>query len=242
MFGKTTYVQFDEFVLVKKTRLNRENWLKNIEGAVFDLDGTLLDSSWVWEKVDEKFLGDRGFQVPDDYVDEISPLGAERAAVYTIERFGLNEDKDDIVREWIEMAKKEYATEVVCKPYAKEFLEELHKLNIKMAVATSSDRELFMKTLEREGILKYFQKIVTVDEVERGKGYPDIYEEAARRIKVNPHKCLVFEDILAGVTGASLGEFNVVAVFDEKSKHNWEKIKSISKYSINDYKELLQKQ
>lgn len=219
--------------------MNRENWLKNIEGAVFDLDGTLLNSSWVWEKVDEKFLGDRGFQVPDDYVDEISPLGAERAAVYTIERFGLNEDKDDIVREWIEMAKKEYATEVVCKPYAKEFLEELHKLNIKMAVATSSDRELFMKTLEREGILKYFQKIVTVDEVERGKGYPDIYEEAARRIKVNPHKCLVFEDILAGVTGASLGEFNVVAVFDEKSKHNWEKIKSISKYSINDYKELL---
>lgn len=219
--------------------MNRENWLKNIEGAVFDLDGTLLDSSWVWEKVDEKFLGDRGFQVPDDYVDEISPLGAERAAVYTIERFGLNEDKNDIVREWIEMAKKEYATEVVCKPYAKEFLEELHKLNIKMAVATSSDRELFMKTLEREGILKYFQKIVTVDEVERGKGYPDIYEEAARRIKVNPHKCLVFEDILAGVTGASLGEFNVVTVFDEKSKHNWEKIKSISKYSINDYKELL---
>ena len=219
--------------------MNRENWLKNIEGAVFDLDGTLLDSSWVWEKVDKKFLGDRGFQVPDDYVDEISPLGAERAAVYTIERFGLNEDKDDIVREWIEMAKKEYATEVVCKPYAKEFLEELHKLNIKMAVATSSDRELFMKTLEREGILKYFQKIVTVDEVERGKGYPDIYEEAARRIKVNPHKCLVFEDILAGVTGASLGEFNVVAVFDEKSKHNWEKIKSISKYSINEYKELL---
>ena len=219
--------------------MNRENWLKNIEGAVFDLDGTLLDSSWVWEKVDEKFLGDRGFQVPDDYVDEISPLGAERAAVYTIERFGLNEDKDDIVREWIEMAKKEYATEVVCKPYAKEFLEELQKLNIKMAVATSSDRELFMKTLEREGILKYFQKIVTVDEVERGKGYPDIYEEATRRIKVNPHKCLVFEDILAGVTGASLGEFNVVAVFDEKSKHNWEKIKSISKYSINDYKELL---
>lgn len=58
--------------------MNREN-VKNIEGAVFDLDGTLLDSSWVWEKVDEKFLGDRGFQVPDDYVDEISPLGAERA-------------------------------------------------------------------------------------------------------------------------------------------------------------------
>ena len=61
------------------------------------LDGTPSSiAHGLWEKVDEKFLGDRGFQVPDDYVDEISPLGAERAAVYTIERFGLNEDKDDI--------------------------------------------------------------------------------------------------------------------------------------------------
>ena len=218
--------------------MNRENWLKNIEGAVFDLDGTLLDSSWVWEKVDEKFLGDRGFQVPDDYVDEISPLGAERAAVYTIERFGLNEDKDDIVREWIEMAKKEYATEVVCKPYAKEFLEELHKLNIKMAVATSSDRELFMKTLEREGILKYFQKIVTVDEVERGKGYPDIYEEAARRIKVNPHKCLVFEDIPMGITAGNLAGMTTAAVEDDYSHGMREEKMKLADYFIDDFTQI----
>ena len=103
--------------------MNRENWLKNIEGAVFDLDGTLLDSSWVWEKVDEKFLGDRGFQVPDDYVDEISPLGAERAAVYTIERFGLNEDKDDIVREWIEMAKRNMQQRLYASLMRKNFLK-----------------------------------------------------------------------------------------------------------------------
>ena len=219
--------------------MNRENWLKNIEGAVFDLDGTLLDSSWVWEKVDEKFLGDRGFQVPDDYVDEISPLGAERAAVYTIERFGLNEDKDDIVREWIEMAKKEYATEVVCKPYAKEFLEELHKLNIKMAVATSSDRELFMKTLEREGILEYFQKIVTVDEVERGKGYPDIYEEAARRIKVNPHKCLVFEDIIPGIQAGKAANMKVCAVHDLYSLHQTREKQELADFYIYDYEDVM---
>ena len=97
-------------------------FLENIEGAIFDLDGTLLDSSWVWDMVDVKFLGARGFDVPDNYVEEISPLGAERAAVYTIEKFGLNENPDDIVREWISMAKKEYSQEVVCKPFAKEYL------------------------------------------------------------------------------------------------------------------------
>lgn len=220
-------------------QMKKLNFLSDIEGAIFDLDGTLLDSSWVWDMVDIKFLGDRGFDVPDDYVEAISPMGAERAAVYTIERFGLNENPDDIVREWINMAKKEYAVDVVCKPFVKEFLEKLSKQGIKMAVATSSDRELFMTTLERENILKYFEHIVTVNEVERGKGYPDIYEEAARRIKINPHNCVVFEDIYTGVSGAKLGEFNVIAVKDEKSSHNRDKIMRLADYYIESYSELL---
>lgn len=219
--------------------MKKLSFLENIEGAIFDLDGTLLDSSWVWDKVDIKFLGDRGFDVPDDYVEAISPLGAERAAVYTIERFGLDENPDDIVREWIDMAKTEYATEVVCKPHTKEYIKNLHSAGIKMAVATSSDRELFMATLERENILQYFEYIVTVNEVERGKGYPDIYEEAARRLKIAPHNCVVFEDILAGISGAKMGGFKVIAVADEKSVHNINKIKRTADYYIEDFGELL---
>ena len=216
------------------------NFLQNMEGAIFDLDGTLLDSSWVWDKVDVKFLGDRGFEVPDDYVEAISPLGAERAAVYTIERFGLDENPDDIVREWFDMAKKEYADKVVCKPFAKEYIKSIYGKGVKLAVATSSDRELFMATLEREGILKYFEHIVTVNEVERGKGYPDIYEEAARRLKINPHSCVVFEDIMTGVSGAKMGEFHVVAVKDEKSEPNKEKIKKMADLYIESFKELME--
>lgn len=220
--------------------MKKMEFLENIEGAVFDLDGTVFDSSWVWDKVDVKFLGDRGFDVPDDYVETISPLGAERAAVYTIERFGLNENPDDIVREWIEMAKKEYEHEVVCKPFAKEYIKILYERGVKIAVATSSDRELFMKTLERENILQYFSHIVTVNEVERGKGYPDIYEEAARRLKVNPHNCVVFEDIMAGVSGAKMGEFYVVAVHDNKSEHNRDKIRKIADCYIENFSELME--
>lgn len=215
------------------------DFLKNVKGAIFDLDGTILDSSWVWDMVDIKFLGDRGFEVPEDYVEAISPMGAERAAVYTIERFGLNEEPDAIVREWIEMAKKEYAEDVVCKPFVKEYLEQIASRGIKMAVATSSDRELFLATLERENILKYFDDIVTVNEVQRGKGYPDIYEEAARRIKINPHHCVVFEDIYTGVYGAKLGEFNVIAVKDKKSLHNRDKIMRLADYYIESFDELM---
>lgn len=219
--------------------MKNKEFLKNIEGAIFDLDGTVLDSSWVWDKVDVEFLGSRGFAVPEDYVDAISPLGAERAAVYTIERFGLQESPGDVVREWFDMAKNEYAAKVVCKPFAKEYIESLHHQGVKLAVATSSDRELFMATLERENILKYFEHIVTVNEVERGKGYPDIYEEAAVRLKINPHKCVVFEDIMAGVSGAKMGEFNVIAVYDDKSIHNSAKIKKMADYYIDSFEELL---
>ncbi|MFQ9514815.1 MAG: HAD family hydrolase [Eubacterium sp.] len=215
------------------------DFLRNMEGAIFDLDGTILDSSWVWDQVDIKFLGDRGFKVPDDYVEAISPLGAERAAAYTIERFGLNETPDDLVREWFDIAREEYAAQVICKPFAKEYIKSLYDRGVKLAVATSSDRQLFMATLKREDILRYFSHIVTVNEVERGKGYPDIYEKAAERLRINPHKCVVFEDILTGVSGAKMGEFNVIAVHDEKSDYNKEKIQKIADYYIESFKELL---
>ncbi len=214
-------------------------FLQEIEGAIFDLDGTIFDSSWVWDKVDINFLGKRGFDVPDDYVEAISPLGAERAAVYTIQRFGLDETPDKVVREWFDMAKKEYAVQVTCKPFAKEYIKHLYESGVKLAIATSSDRELFMATLEREEILDYFSHIVTVNEVERGKGYPDVYEKAAEKLKINPHKCVVFEDLFTGIFGAKMGEFHVVAVQDEKSAHSREKIKELADYYIESFQELL---
>ena len=214
--------------------------LKNINGIILDLDGTILDSSWVWDAVDIKFLGDRGFDVPGDYVEAISPMGAEKAAVYTIERFGLhNEKPKDLVREWFDMAKTEYRDKVMCKPKAKSFIKRMHEKGMKLAIATSSDRELFMPTFERENILQYFNAIVTVDEVERGKGFPDIYEEAARRITVPVERCVVFEDIITAVKGAKSGGFKVVAVEDEKSLCNMEKIKKISDLYISSYSQLL---
>ena len=213
---------------------------KNIKGAVFDLDGTLLDSAWVWDKVDQDFLGARGFDVPDDYVEAISPLGATKAAIYTKERFGLDDENiDDIVHEWFDMARLEYKVDVTCKPFAKEFVKSLYEKGIELAIATSSDRELFIPTLKREGLLGYFEAIVTVDEVPRGKGFPDIYEEAARRIGVADHECVVFEDILTAVQGAKQGGFYVVGVADEKSIHQREEISKASDLYIESFEELM---
>lgn len=214
--------------------------IKNIKAAIFDLDGTILDSGWVWEEVDRKFLGDRGIEVPSDYIEAICHLGTQATALYTIERFGLDDKPEDLIAEWITLAKKAYAKEVVCKPGTKEYIKRLYNNGVKLAVATSSDRELFITTLEREGILKYFSAIVTVAEVERGKGFPDVYEEAVRRLGEKPDQCVVFEDILKGVEGAKAGGFRVVAVYDDQSVHNRKKMEELADYYIESFEELLE--
>ncbi len=218
----------------------KKSFLDNIKGAIFDLDGTMLDSAWVWDQVDGDFLGARGFTVPEDYVDMIAPMGAESAAVYTIERFGLyHENPEDIVREWFDMAKQEYAAQVFCKPYVKEYIESLYQNGVKMAVATSSDRELFLNTLERERLLDRFSAIVTVKDVARGKGFPDIYEEALRRIGTEKSRTVVFEDVLTCVKGAKSGGFPVVAVHDEKSEKNRKELMREADLYIDSFSEIL---
>ncbi len=212
--------------------------LNTMQTAIFDLDGTLLDSAWVWDKVDLDFLGNRGFEVPDDYTDAIAHMGSTQAAVYTKARFGLKESIDSIVAEWIDMARYEYANDVVCKDGVKDYLKLLNDAGIKMGVATSSDRELFMKALEREKILDYFDTIVTVHEVKRSKGFPDVYEKACKNLGGDVDRSVVYEDILAGVTGAKSGGFGTVAVYDEKSEHKMEEIKEAADIYVMNFNEL----
>lgn len=218
---------------------NLKKELPDIKGAIFDLDGTLLDSTWVWDQVDVEFLGKRGFEVPKDYAQEIAHMGADRAAKYTIERFGLNETVDDIVAEWFHMVKDKYACEVQCKENALQCVEKLYKMGIKIAIATASDIVLFEETLKRTGLDKYIFSIVMVKEVKRGKAFPDVYLESARRLGTKPNQTIVFEDIVAGICGANRGGFTTVAVYEKRSEKDLDVIKGEADFYINSFSELL---
>lgn len=210
------------------------------KGAIFDLDGTILDSMGVWERVDREFLAKRGYEVPEDYGITIAPMGFHKAAEYTIERFGLKERAEDILREWNELARREYAEVVELKPNAGRYLRYLAERGVRLAVATASHEELFLPALRHLGILDLFEAVVTVYEVKRGKGFPDVYEEAARRIGLAPADCLVFEDIYAGVKGAYDGGFEVIGVYDEMSAEDEGKIRGLAKRYITDFAQLME--
>ena len=210
------------------------------QGAIFDLDGTILDSMGVWRQIDVEFLGRRGISVPPDYLEAITPLGFDRAAEYAIGRFPLPASREEIVREWYLMAENAYRYQVELKEGAGEWLNRLKSLNIPLAVATSSDEALFVPALKRTGIYDCFDAFVTVKEVARGKGFPDIYEKAAGRIGCVPEQCVVFEDILQGIRGAKMGGFCAVAVYDEDSAHEEQAMRDAADYYIYSFRQLLE--
>ena len=212
--------------------------LENIKGAIFDLDGTLLDSMWVWKQIDCDFLARRGIAVPPDYMLAVAHLGAYQTAVYTIDRFGLPEAPEQRIDEWVEMAIAFYKDRVELKKGAYEYLEMLYNKGVRLAVATANDSSLYEPALDHTGIRKFFSAVVNVNEVERKKGFPDIYWLACEKMGVKPEESAVFEDIYLGIKGARDGGFKTVCVFDETSAEDEQKIREIADFYIRDFDEL----
>lgn len=207
----------------------------SFKAAIFDLDGTLLDSMWVWKQIDHDFLAARGINVPDDYMLAVAHLGAYQTAVYTAERFGFTETPEEMIAEWTKMAIDFYRDKVELKKGAYEYLEYLYNKGVKLAVATANDSSLYEPSLDHTGIRRFFSAVVNVDEVERKKGFPDIYWLACEKMGVKPEDAVVFEDIYQGIQGAKDGGFRAVCVYDETSADDAEKIKEIADLYIEDF-------
>jgi len=206
-----------------------------MKAYIFDLDGTLLDSMGVWLDIDVEFLTKRGFAVPDDYSDKILSLSFPEAAAYTIKRFELTDSVDSILREWNDMAAFAYGNTVQMKPNAKEYLLELRKHGVKLAVATSAIPELYVPALKKHGIYDLFDVICDASEVGCGKSRPDIFLLTAEKLGVLPCECVVFEDIIEAVKSAKSIGMTVYGVYDKSSKADWEQIKQVADGVILDF-------
>jgi len=211
----------------------------DLKGAIFDLDGTLLDSMGIWADIDKRFLAKRGIAMPDDYVEKVTPMNYQQASEYTIQRFQLLEEQEDIIREWVQMSVDAYRFEIKLKPFVKEYLTILKHMGVKLAVATAQTPELFESTLKNNGIFELFDAFTNLSEVHCGKGFPDIYLLAAQRLNLAPQDCMVFEDIYAGICGAKAGNFHTCGVYDSYSDYEKDKIEDSAEIYIHNFSELL---
>jgi HAD superfamily hydrolase (TIGR01509 family) len=211
---------------------------RKFEAVIFDLDGTLVDSMWMWHKIDMEFLAKHGFEVPEDFNKEIEGCSFTETAEYFIRRFGLKMGIDELKEEWFDMAGHYYCSEVKTKPGVVDFLDHLKGLGMKLGIATSNESGLTRKTLEANGILGYFDAIKTSCEVEKGKPYPFVYLAAASDLGVEPSKCIAVEDTEAGLDAGLAAGMTVISIYDESSEKYHEDIKARSHYFIDSFEEL----
>ncbi len=213
--------------------------IKNFKGAIFDLDGTLLDSMHIWHDVDEEFFRRRNLKVTSEYIEVIKNMHLGAAAVYTKEKYNIQESVEDIVEEWLDLCAQGYLNDVDLKDGVFEYLKMLSDNGIKMAFATASEKQVCEGVLKKHGIFDFFETFAYVSEINIGKTEPDIYLLAAKRMGLNASDCVVFEDIIEGVRGAKKGNFIVCGVYDKSSAKDEDEIRKVADYYINSFKELL---
>ncbi len=188
--------------------------LEGREAVIFDMDGSLVDSMWIWEQIDIEYLGHFGLAVPSDLREGIEGMSFHETAVYFKNRFPVDVTIEQMKQDWNDMAREKYRTEVDVKPGIREFLKGCRERGLKLGIATSNSRELTDIIMHSLNLEAYFDHIVTGSEIVKGKPAPDIYLTAAAGLNTDPAKCLVFEDIIQGLMAGKNAGMRVCAVHD----------------------------
>ncbi len=213
----------------------KEQMLKNKSAVIFDLDGSLVDSMWMWKAIDIEYLQRFQIPMPENLQKEIEGMSFQQTAEYFKERFSIPDSIDKIKEDWNRMAWDKYEREVPLKPGAYDFIRNCKAHGIRLGIATSNSRELVENIANVHGLHDYFDCIMTGSEVTNGKPAPDIYLKVAQGLGVKPEECLVFEDILPGIQAAKAAGMEVCAVDDAYSVSVREQKKALSDYYIEDF-------
>jgi len=213
--------------------------LDHVSAVIFDLDGTLVDSMWMWRDIDIEYLARFGIDMPENLQEEISGISVTQTAHYFKNTFRLEDSIEQIISDWDDMAVAKYQYEVPLKEGVMAFLDALQARGIVCAIATSNSRTLTDTVLAAHGIEDYFTEVITGEDVHQGKPDPDIYLVCAERLGIDPSACLVFEDIPKGIEAAQAAGMKVCAVEDDYSIGDTYIKRKMADYYIRSYEDIL---
>ncbi len=209
------------------------------KGAIFDMDGTLIDSMYIWNDLGEKYLNTKGITPDKDINDKIKNMTLLQAVNYFKEKYELNDSTIQILKEINHMIRKYYNETFQQKDGVLQFLNFLKKENIIMYIATATDEEPAVSALTRIDIMKYFKGIRTCEQVGFGKDRADIFIQSAANINITPKDIIVFEDSLCALQTAKKAGFITCGIYDEYADNDWININKTADYSFKDFNEAL---
>ncbi len=209
-----------------------------ISGAVFDVDGTILDSMGIWDEIITDFYKKHNLTPSSGEPELLRNMTLEESIPYILDKYSLKMSVSEVESELKSCVFNKYKTEIQAKDGAVDFIKRLHASGIKIAAATSGYPELFLAAFKRLGIDKFTDAYALSSEVGVNKSNPDVYLLAASRIGISPEKCMVFEDISAGIQGAKKGGFMTCAVRDSSNLSITDALKKEADIYISSFSEL----
>ena len=213
----------------KKKNESKKAW-ETIHGAIFDVDGTLLDSMVIWEEAAVRYLHSLGLEPEENLSQKIMTMSMEEGADYVIEHYGVNLTRKQILDGIRELIRGFYEDEVQLKPGVEQVIQALADKNIPMMIATSSDSACVVAGLKRLGVWAYFKGILTCTDIGKGKTEPDIYLAAAKEIGSKPSETIVFEDALHAIITAKKAGFVTAGIYDSYNQDEKEIQKTADYY------------
>ena len=208
-----------------------------MEGAIFDMDGTLLDSMSVWTSIGEIYLKSQGITSRPDLLDVLRPMCLKQAAEYFAEEYGVKRTVEEIIEDVNGMIATQYREVFPCKPLALELLEELKGRGVKISVATATDPHLAEMALKRTGIYDYLTGIYSCTHVDAGKDQPDVFLYALKEMGTKKEKTYVFEDALYALKTAREAGFPTVGVYDLSAEGQREEIIRLSDFYLYSFRD-----
>lgn len=214
-----------------------ELWPPAFDAAIFDFDGTISDTGWLWHEVDRTFLAARGIEYSVEYARRLSVLGFQAGAIYTIETYGLDESPEDICDEWTRLSHALYRTRVHLRPGVQAYIDALHSRGVRTALATANEPEL-ISTMENVPIDALFDARVHGRDVGATKDKPDIYFEAARLLGADPARCIVFEDIPPAAKTAHDAGFLTCGVNSGDKTQDIDELRRVTDLYLHDWEDI----
>ena len=209
------------------------------KGAIFDMDGTLMDSMWIWRDIDIEYLGRFGIALPEDLQAKIEGMSFAETAVYFREHFGITDSLEKIQSDWNDMAIDFYRHRIGMKRGARELLTQMKERGMKIGIATSNSVELTEECLAANGVADLFDTVRTSRDTPRGKPFPDIYLSVADEWGIAPEDLIVFEDIPNGAIAGKRAGMEVIAVADDYALSRREELIRIADHFIEDFTQIL---
>ena len=212
-----------------------------LQSAIFDMDGTLLDSMPIWKGLGASMLRELGIEPAPELEAKMKTLSLRDGVAYCKDYYQLPQSVEELVGLVFDKIHEFYCEKVQPKPGVEKFLSLLKMEGVWMYVATATDRPLAEAALRHAGIDGYFRGLITSQEVGVGKGEsPEIYERAMRRLQSNKKDTVVFEDAFHAIQTAKAAGFRVAAVYDAAEEENQPAIQQIADYYIRSFEEMFE--